>query len=846
MTLENPLPNYPPSIPQAEDSTPKPSSRPPRNNYPTGNYSAITETSNANGAVIPYCYGSTKTPGLLIYRSRSPLFLFVVYIWSMGGTEGITNVDKIVLNDVIELDTRGTLDPGTPIYFGPRQGEIAVVNYFGRPDQPVDPWLQGGLQLPGFDENFVIPGNKGEPLGIAYSIVRIPQGASLIGNNNQIVELFGFPESAIAFLKGIGVQRVTSTGFTAGFTNRTTPIDQTADYLCRSSYGVGRNLDFASANEVRIYQNENIPFETATGTGTRKRGRSAIRLTQQVDLPTLLSAFEEVNLCWINDDGETISFIVDKPRVPDLSLSYDNHDFIGDPDFSLKKISNIPNKVTVNYIDSKYDYADRSVYVTTPEADGYNTKIKESILDRVWLVESESAGLCANRALAKSRLEFLNVKYRTHEIARDTKRGHVHSITHPYCGENVLVRVLNKNWLGENVYEIEAEGYDDRIYDSALFFSTSEPTTSINLTDPPQVKNLSLNETVQQVNNDNIARVEVTWDTVTWEGLTGYIIEYYQNAQLLNRISTGIIKSFLIGDFTERLPLTVRVRVKGEYALGLWTEKQITPQGVYKIPDQPSNFNVVPINNTLLSIWSPITNQPGITEYELRYYGTTQDYFTDGTYIDRIVGTQLIIQTVPLGTWKIGLAAVNQINQYSTVAEDTVTVEFDDDLLLSNVLAFTDWQYKKPIRDYDFANELNQLIGGTAGMIREKDTRRMVTSYGTVYTSDNAFSEKSILSWDEQYSGPMNGYTGTLFSNLTNHQLCPDTTFGTPGSWTLGAGWSIASNVLTANNANGTSAAIQVLAREYQNTVVKVVNTLVKNSFYFRLSRLYYCGESTG
>lgn len=823
MPLENPLPAFPPQVPQQPDSGPRPASK----KTPTSQYSAFTNTFNAKGAVIPFVYNHTLIGGIFTYRSRLNRDLLVVYIWSAGGKQGISKINNVTLNDVITLDTTD-VEHGQTKIFSARQGGITITNYFGTPDQIVDPILQIANDLPGFDENFVIKGKDGQPMGIAYSIVRIPANASLLDDTGNVVSLFGYPRSAKAELLGIKVYDFDETGFLPELSHSPQPIRNILDYVGSTTYGVGRKLDFASAYAVWQLGQTDIYYESATGQMSRKLVRCSFIFDQQTDLPSLYTMMEEAAFCWFNDDGETISFVPDEARVTDERFHL--NDFITDPEVTTKDVGNTPNKVTVNYLNRDLDFSLRSIYVENTETLENQTKIVESTLERLCVITPWVAGFLAQKAINKARYEFIRIRYQVSITSAVPKRGHVHELTHPYIGNNVKFRVLNREWNGENLYTIEAEKYDERIYDYLVQDAPSVPTVSLNLTDAPRVENLKLEEFVQTSNNVNIARVRVTWDSVDWEGLVGFSIEYYQQGVRIAQLNTNILTDFIISDFTELTPLTVRVRSRGEYALGQWSEEQITPKGIYKVPDAPSNFNVVPITNTLLASWDRLTNQPGITEYELRYYASGSDYFADGVVIDRITGSEKVIQTAPPGTWIIGLAAVNQIEDYSAIVEDEVTVVYDDDLLLSNVFTFTEWAYAKPVRDYDLANQKDQLIGGSSGMILEKDSKRMVTSFGTVYQSNDCTTEKSLSSWADEFQGPMSGYTGSMLSNIKNVELSPDNNFGAPGSWTLGAGWSIANNILT-GNATNTSATITVADKPYQNTIVKVRNKIVQDTF---------------
>ncbi len=824
MPIQNPLPPWPPRPPAEPDSAPRPSSRqvsrPQERNI----------TYNANGALIPIAYGTLKLPGLFTYRTRSSTWLVLSYIWCLGGDEGIDVINEIIINDVLRLDVSDT-GHGQTKYFSSSRGGIRVTNYYGLSTQPVDTWLSGGYDTPGFDENFTVKGNDGSTIGVAYSVISIPISSTFVNDEGAIVELKGYPTSVKAIGEWMKIQSIDSNGFTGTHDSRRNPIYQISDFIASPSYGLNRQIDFASADLVRINNSIALSYEDSGGTSTVLRNRASFVLDQRLDLTQLFTLFEDISECWINDDGETVSFIVDKARTTDLTVDYADGDFVDAPQVTSSRLSNIPNKVTVNYSDANYDYQERPVIVTTPGADTYSVRIKESVLNRPWIDEDHTAKRYAIKAFNKARLEFIRFRYTVTDIAQQVKRGHVHELTHPVRGlESTKVRVLNIDWAGGGDYIIDAELYDERVYSNVVHFSPSEDTPPVNLVDPPELMGLSAQEVIKTINNKNVSRVEVSWTASTWEGLIGYVIEYWQGGVQLDQIFLPIIETHTLSTYDDNIPLLIRVRIRGEYALGPWAEKEITPQGTYAVPSAPENYTATALSNSVFLQWDRVVDV-GIVQYEIRRYTTPGNYLT-GTYVDRILGTQLVLTNVPDGTWVFGLAAVDEVEQYSSVVEQTVTIDFDDDVNLQTTHQFTDWDYSVPAITYDETlGEPRQLIGGTVGM-RALATGVLMSCHGAIHSSDDTSTVSSPLAWTDYFSGAMSSYSGSILSNMINPNFLPDGDFADPGEWTLQSGWSIATGKLIATNVNVDNSAVAVMDYTVPaNSFVQFRHQIVANTY---------------
>ncbi|MFZ3042054.1 MAG: hypothetical protein WA108_09740, partial [Thiobacillus sp.] len=194
-------------------------------------------------------------------------------------------------------------------------------------------------------------------------------------------------------------------------------------------------------------------------------------------------------------------------------------------------------------------------------------------------------------------------------------------------------------------------------------------------------------------------------------------------------------------------------------AVGEWAQANITPLGKYLIPGDVPSLTVFEAGGRVYGTAGKAIDID-ILRYSWRYWPVGGSWAA-GTVIDEADALRMISDTIPVGTWIIGVKAIDSVRQESANAR-TATV-----VVTSDANSF-------------FVDSYESNAPTLTNMVAYKLTREDPNTY---YVTDDG------VSWDSKFPNAMDTYVNPLFTyhaSVTSSWLGEGEDFGQ----LLGGNWS--------------------------------------------------------
>lgn len=560
--------------------------------------------------------------------------LAVQCIWGEGEISGI---ESVLLNDE------------TPV---PSDG-----HYLGTTSQPVNAVLAYGMAQLGVSYTDTLP-------GIAYSVLRVPMDAA------------GMEIAAIVNGKKLFDPR---TGLTAWSDN---PALALADFLSSTVYGMGLAVDWASVTAVA-----NACDELVSGV---KRRRIGLVIDEVKTTQAWLNTLRTHAGCWVVIDGGSAKLVPDRPRATDKTVSHSAGQIASLGKISKRGTSALPNAVEIIYTDtSTIPWREASVLSPTM---GLPSGLPPSQVALPGIQNAAQATREAIERICKLWLSDLSIELVLFDDGVAVEVGDVIEVTHPIGLSAKRLRVLNvMNDYGR--FRIAATEYDPAVYSDAVAVDPTYPDTRFTSpASPPALTGLILAEELYQLENGNYSsRIRATWSAPTTYPYPHQIeVEVWGGGVLLGSGFTSQ-SEWASPAVQEMVMYQVRVRIAGGTgAAGTWAYATITALGKYAPPGNVPSISAFEVGGEVrVTIGAAIDKD--LKFYELRYDDgskTTPTYtwaeiwaaavFVDATPAASGVGGFIASKSVPVGSWRLLVCALDSVDQYSAVpAMATVTITLD-------------------------------------------------------------------------------------------------------------------------------------------------------------------------
>lgn len=598
----------------------------------------IQITASGRDSTIPIIYGGWERTGGLLYLVR--LYqqkLLMVILLCEGPVEEVGTVE---MNDA-----------AVP-------ASVTVTKYTGS-QTTVNATLAAAI--PGFAETFA---------GTAYMVCQVPAGASQ-----------GFPRFT-AEIKGRKVYDP-RTATTVWSDN---PALCLADFLSNSTFGAGKTIDWTSVTTAANFCDEMI------GSPAEKRCLLTFTISGKRPVSEWVDVLRSYVPCWVLDDGDTVSLVVDEARATDHTFAAASIDTSPEPRLKKRGVMDVPTVVEIGYTNT----------TVTPWATGYAEAATGSAIRRKARIDMpgirrySQARRFAIERLNHYTLEDLEIEFSVFEDGLKVREGDVVEVTDSIGLSGKKFRVLECSDKGNGRWGIKAREYNAGAYSTVVESTGDDPDLS--LPNPRVVAAptaLSITETVyleKTQANDSLARnfiyqsrFDVTWTAADYAYPATYRVEVYNGAALIHEGATPLTR-YATPAVQQGNTYTVKVYTRS--GLGYESEALIgsqVAQGKLLAPGNvPSITRAFEIGGEVLLEWQPAVDID-VIRYEWRYGATSGFSWDSATLVDRIDGLRARFKGLPVGTWRFAVKAIDSVGNYSaTPTTVDVTITSDADSILQD------------------------------------------------------------------------------------------------------------------------------------------------------------------
>lgn len=583
---------------------------------------------------------------------------------------------------------------------------VTATHYTGTAGQTVNATLAAAFAAQGIVYADALP-------GIAYSVVSIPARHSA-----------GFPD-LVATIRGRKVFD-TRTSTVAWSDN---PALCLADFIASPAYGLGLPVDAASVTAVA---NDNDAL-----VGGLKRRRIGLVIDGVAPTRQHIEALRAYAGCWVIDSGAGIQLVSDRPRATDHTVTA--ADVIAGT-FRLRQlgVADLPTVVHVLWTDT----------TTTPWSEKTATAYAAGVVEGLTPRRESTVPLLGIQTYAQAlreatervnhfSLENIEAEWEAFDQALAYEKGDVASVTNAKTGLSAKqMRITDVKPIGPGRFRVAAREYDAAAYSDAIASEPSTPDTSLpNPAAPPKPTGVTAVEEVYQMQNGTWAsRIKLTWNATEFAYLRDYRVEIYANGDLIET-ATPREAVYRTGPVKEGTQYTCKVAVISAIgATSEWEQGLITPLGKSLVPSDVPSVSAFEAGGTVFGQCAEATDID-ILRYKWKYWPVGGSWAT-GTLIDKADSLRCTTSQIPVGTWVLGVKAVDSIQQESVnAATCPITVS-------SDTAAFF-------VNKYDSANPtLTNMAEYSLG--RDPTKRYFVT--------------EDDVAWDTKFSSEMDTYTNPLSS----------------------------------------------------------------------------------
>lgn len=604
---------------------------------PAAQQRTIQITGAARDAYVPVIYGGWERTGGLLYTATVSTYRGV-------GVGDLIMAIILCEGPIEEIGTVEMNDADLP-------AAVEVTKYTGT-QTTVDPTL--AAVIPNFNETLN---------GIAYIVARVPEGQSS-----------GFPRFS-ALVKGRKVLDPRS-GLTVFSDN---PALILADFLSNTSYGARKTVDSASVIEAANHCDDLI------GSPAEKRSTLTISIPQKRPIMDWIDTLRQYVPCWVNDDGATVTLVVDKARSSDHTFT--SSSIAREPPPKLKKrgVHDTPSAVEILW--TRTD--------TKPWATGYAeastgaARVRKAQIDMPGIRRYSQARRFAIERLNHYTLEDLEIELTVFEDGLKVRPGDVMTVTDDIGITSKQFRVLEAADKGHGRWTLRGREYDPAAYSSVV--ETTPSTVDTNLPSPSVVAaptGLSVSEQIyleQIVSEDSLSRgfiyqsrLVVSWTTAAYPFSKSYRVQIVDGSSVIHEGTTAST-TYTTPAVQQNKLYTVRVFTLSELGYeSAVVSTTITVAGKTTPPGAvPGISSALEIGGEVLLTWLPAVDVD-IVRYEWRYGAVSGFTWDSANLIDRVDGLRARFRGLPVGTWRFAVKAIDSVGRYSTTATTVdVTITAD-------------------------------------------------------------------------------------------------------------------------------------------------------------------------
>ena len=583
----------------------------------------------ADGAPLRVIYGPDRIGAdladALVYQNKLVMHL----VWGEGEIEA---VDDLQMNDL-------ALPAG-----------VIVTHYAGTAGQIADPILVAAYATHGITYADDLP-------GIAYSVVIVPANVSA-----------GFPDFT-ARIRGRKLYdpRTDTTVYSDN------PALALADAMSNTVYGMGKTVDWTSVGADADACDALV--------GTEKRRIIGLTCAAVAPAAQWIETLRTYASCFVVQGGSGMRLIPDRPGSSTFSFGSSGDSKILADSLRLKKRGgqNIPTVMRIEYTDTtKTPWATGIAEVKAAGVDSGTTERRVSTVSLPGINRYSQAYREAVERINKLTLGDLDLDWVGFDEALAVETGDIVDVSSDLGLAAKMVRVTAASHASPGRPRFSAGEYDPAMYSDVV---QSEPTfadTELpNPAEPPAVTGLLAVEEVFQLENGLYSsRIKATWTAADYPYLRDYRIEITRAGDLI-ATATPREAIYRTGAVQEAVEYVVKVAaISSIGAVGEWAQYNVTPLGKSLIPGDVPSLTIFEAGGRVYGTAGKAVDID-ILRYAWRYWPVGGSWAT-GIVIDEADSLRMISDTIPEGTWVVGVKAVDSVRQTSANAKTATVVVTSD------------------------------------------------------------------------------------------------------------------------------------------------------------------------
>ena len=600
----------------------------------------------AENAVVPVIYGrdlvGARIAAAVVHNGN----LVLLCIWCHGEVDSI---ESVLLNDAAL--------PAT----------ITATHYTGTQTQNADATLVAAFaaQSPPITYSDTLR-------GVCCSVFTIPPSATQ-----------GFPIFK-AIIKGLKIYdpRTTTTVWSDN------PALALADFTVNTTYGIGRAIDYSTVTPLA-----NV-WDTLVGVSPNQEKRRTLNLTLGIvqDVASWIETLRTYAGCWVLAEGPTTLLVADRPASSVADFTHDSGTIIELSGLKKRGSLNVPTVMEITYTDTiNFPWKDARAIVYAAGVLAGTMPRRESAVSLPGIHSYSQALREATERLNKLTLNDLFFNLTVFDDGLKYQVGDVIRVSHPIGLALKPMRIAGIAALEAGRWQFSLAEYDPAVYSDAVTSAPTYADTDLpNPANPPALTGLAVSEEVYQKKDGTYSsRIRATWNAAVYPYLSAYRAELLAGGILIDS-TTGSSPVYVSPAIREGDYYTARAQALTSIAAGAFTEINITAQGKQLVPGNVTLLAGFEVGGDVYLDWSggPAVDID-IWRYEVRYGATTATWDT-ATLLDKVDALRYISKgTVPAGTWRFFVKAIDSVRQYSPTAAYVDVVVTLDANALQNSHAYT-------------------------------------------------------------------------------------------------------------------------------------------------------------
>lgn len=630
---------------------------------------------------------------------------------------------------------------------------IQITHHYGTAGQTADATLVAAYASHGITFADALP-------GIAYTVASVPAGVTN-----------GVPTFA-AIIKGRKLYdpRKDSTAGGSGahrlndpstWEYSDNPALALADFIRSTVYGMGKAVDAAGLIAAADYCDELV----GTAPNQEKRRTIGLVLDKTSECTQWLDTLRTYAGCFVSPEGSSYRFIPDKPGSVTTSFGFDVAPKIKSINSLQKKgVRQVPTVMEIRYTDTgTVPWSEKSAIIKMPGVDGGTTPRRESQVALPGVTRYSQAVREATERLNKLTLCDLSIDFFAFDEALKSQVGDIVDATHPIGLTAKQLRVMNMRIVDAGRWQIAALEYDPAAYSDTVTAEPTWPDTALpDPAAPPAVTGVTMSEEVFQMENGIwSSRWRITWSAATYPYLDYYRAELWAGASLI-QTATRDKAEWATTAVQEGINYTAKIAAVSDIgSTGTWATQSALAQGKQLIPGDVPSVTAFEAGGTVYGSCTQAADID-IWRYEWRYW-TGGGAWETGTLIDRVDSLRIQSDQIPVGTWVIGVKAMDSVKQYSAnAATCNVTVTSDAAAFLVNTYDQTNPALTN-MAEYSLARtDANRYFVTEDGVMAATKFPNTASTYGNIAATYHNSGTSTWLGEAEDFGQVLGGqWTGS-------------------------------------------------------------------------------------